>query len=233
MVGVPVPQSGNVSRSGTTGAPASTAAWNIAGRNRGPQPVAPPHHVVPSGKTATERPAAQRGGDPATVAGSALGRDRSTKTVPAARGQPADHRPAADLALGDQPGRRDRQHREDVQPGDVVGDQQRAGAAAAGPRDRSADAERRERSARASALAGAARAAAAAHRQQRTDSGRRPAAAEPVTTSRAAPARHRDRAAPRAVAGRQCTSQPERGSHRRADGGHAVARRGSAAGSAG
>ena len=40
-------------------------------------------------------------------------------------GHRADHRPAAHLALGEQPARRHRQDRERVEPGDVVGDQQR------------------------------------------------------------------------------------------------------------
>jgi hypothetical protein len=42
----------------------------------------------------------------------------------AARGQRSRHRPAADLPLGEHPGRADGGEQGDVQPGDVVGDQQ-------------------------------------------------------------------------------------------------------------
>lgn len=74
---------------GITGASASTAAWNMAGRNRPApphreDPARWPHHVVPSGKTATTPPARNAPATSATVAGSANGRSRRTKIVPPA-----------------------------------------------------------------------------------------------------------------------------------------------------
>lgn len=66
---------------GITGTPASIAAWNSAGRKR---PLRRPHQVVPSGKTATMRPARSAARTVATVVGSCRGRYRSTKIVPIA-----------------------------------------------------------------------------------------------------------------------------------------------------
>lgn len=59
---------------GRTGAPASTAAWNIAGRNR-PEEV--PHHVVASGKTTMLRPDRSAPVSSVTVPGSSRSRSRS------------------------------------------------------------------------------------------------------------------------------------------------------------
>lgn len=61
--------------SGTTGADASIAAWNMAGRNA---PVVRPHQVVPSGKTATTAPSRSAVATSRTVSGKRRGKDRST-----------------------------------------------------------------------------------------------------------------------------------------------------------
>ena len=75
---VGVPPERKRSETGTTGAPASMAAWNMAGRNA---PLERPHQVVPSGKTATTPPARSAAVTSATVVGSVRGRVRSMNTV--------------------------------------------------------------------------------------------------------------------------------------------------------
>ena len=59
---------------GATGTPASTAAWNSAGRNG---PPAAPHQVVPSGNAATTAPVRSAAATEATVAGRVRGLVRS------------------------------------------------------------------------------------------------------------------------------------------------------------
>ncbi|GAA4575306.1 hypothetical protein GCM10023176_44370 [Micromonospora coerulea] len=67
---------------------------------------------------------AQRGRHPADRGGQ-LARAGPVHEDRAGRGGELTHqRPAADLTLGHQPGRRHGEHREHVQPGDVVGDHQ-------------------------------------------------------------------------------------------------------------
>jgi hypothetical protein len=66
---------------GITGTPTSIAAWNSAGRKG---PLRRPHQVVPSGNTATTRPARSAALAVATVVGSCRGRYRSTKIAPLA-----------------------------------------------------------------------------------------------------------------------------------------------------
>src|SRR6266511_2495672 len=73
------PATSKRSATGTTGAPASTAAWKKAGR----KPLAPaPHEVVPSGNTATTAPAASASRTCPTLTGNVRGRARSTNTPP-------------------------------------------------------------------------------------------------------------------------------------------------------
>ena len=115
---------------GTTGAPASTAAWNTAGRKR---PARRRRTSYPPGRPRpTARPAAPRRPRPPSRAASwaATGPRRSTRPARPAR-PPRARRRTSRLATS-RTGV-DREQRDHVQPGDVVGHEQ-----AARPRRRAA-----------------------------------------------------------------------------------------------
>ena len=157
--------------------------------------------VVPSGKIATVCPAAQRRGhrvdDAQRVAlALALEVERAGRDRPGARQRPAPH-----VGLGDEARlRHDRVDGHDVEPGDVVGDQQAAAARPARPSTSQADAERRAASAATTSGCAASRSACVEAREDG-------AARWPARAARARRARdqrpQRERgAAPRRVAPR-------------------------------
>ena len=197
--------------------PAGSPARPAVGRRTAPRRTLRKDRDRPTG--------AQRGGDPATVAGRRRGRARSTKIVPAAAASSPTTGQAPDLPLGHQPGRRDRQQREDVQPGDVVGDQQRAPPGQPAP-DHQPHAERARASPGPSREPAppARRAGSTGSSSTSSDPGqqhaeqRRPAAAPAGRRHRAAPspppAGSRRRSRRRAATGRRpaVTAAPRRGS---------------------
>ena len=122
------------SATGCTGVAVAIAACSrLAWNGSSPCPV----EVVPSGKIATTWPARERGGDGVDDAqGIALS---FALEVERARriDQPRHQRPRLDVCLGDEARLRDDgMDRHDVEPGDVVDDEQAAGSALARPRAR-------------------------------------------------------------------------------------------------